>query len=85
MPGSMSGEEKRNDGLLGERSNERRCAQLAPPVLYVTALLLDSTTEGVVIRRASGPLIREPVRPNKSEIRSTRRSCEVTIVDPGAF
>ncbi len=26
------------------RSNERRCAQQAPPVLYATALLLDSTT-----------------------------------------
>jgi hypothetical protein len=44
-PGSMSGEEKRSDGLLGERSNERRRAHLAPPVLYATALLLDSTTE----------------------------------------
>src|SRR5882762_2791641 len=43
MPGSMSGEEKRSDGLLGERSNERRRAHLAPPVLYATALLLDST------------------------------------------
>jgi hypothetical protein len=41
--GSMSGEEKRSDGLLGERSNERRRAHLAPPVLYATALLLDST------------------------------------------
>ncbi len=39
----MSGEEKRSDGLLGERSNERRRAHLAPPVLYATALLLDST------------------------------------------
>ena len=43
MPGSMSGEEKRSDGLLGERSHERRCAHLAPPVLYATALSLDST------------------------------------------
>jgi hypothetical protein len=43
MPGSMSGEEKRRDGLLGERSNERRRAHLAPPVLYAPALLLDST------------------------------------------
>lgn len=42
-PGSMSGEEKRSDGLLGERGNERRRAYLAPPVLYATALLLDST------------------------------------------
>ena len=36
-------EEKRSDGLLGERSNERRCGCLATPVLHVTALLLDST------------------------------------------
>ena len=39
----MSGEEKRNDGLLGESGNERRRSQLAPPDLYVTALFLDST------------------------------------------
>ena len=43
-PGSMSGEEKRSDGLLGETSNERRWPLSAPPVLYATALLLDSTT-----------------------------------------
>ncbi len=43
MSGSMSGEEKRSDGPLGERGNERRCALLAPPVLHATALLLDST------------------------------------------
>src|SRR6266851_8003074 len=41
--GSMSGEEKRNDGLLGESGNERRRSQSAPPDLHVTALLLDST------------------------------------------
>src|SRR3970040_74169 len=39
----MSGDEKRSDGLLGERGNERRRAYLAPPVLHATALLLDST------------------------------------------
>src|SRR5579864_3068255 len=39
----MSGEEKRNEGLLGESGNERRRSQLAPPDLYVTALFLDST------------------------------------------
>ena len=43
-PGSMSGEEKRSDGLLGETSNERRWPLSPPPVLYATALLLDSTT-----------------------------------------
>ena len=43
MHGSMSGEEKRSDGLLGERGYERRRAPQAPPVLYASALLLDST------------------------------------------
>ena len=41
--GSMSGDEKRGDGLLGESDNERRRSQQAPPVLYATALLFDST------------------------------------------
>jgi hypothetical protein len=41
--GSMSGDEKRSDGLLGESDNERRRSQSAPPVLYATALVLDST------------------------------------------
>jgi len=41
--GSMSGGTKRSDGLLGESDNERRRSQQAPPVLYVTALVLDST------------------------------------------
>jgi hypothetical protein len=41
--GSMSGEGKRSDGLLGESDNERRRSHLAPPVLYATALLFDST------------------------------------------
>ncbi len=41
--GSMSGEEKRSDGLLGESGNERRRSFLAPPDLHATALLLDST------------------------------------------
>ena len=39
----MSGEGKRSDGLLGESGNERRRSHLAPPVLYATALLFDST------------------------------------------
>jgi hypothetical protein len=43
--GSMSGEEKRRDGLLGESDNERRRSQQAPPVLYATALVLDSTSD----------------------------------------
>src|SRR5262245_36514484 len=45
-PSSMSGKEKRSDGLFGERGNERRCAPQAPPVLHATALLLDSTPHG---------------------------------------
>ena len=42
--GSMSGGERRGDGLLGESGHERRRSQQAPPVLYVTALVLDSTS-----------------------------------------
>jgi hypothetical protein len=41
--GSMSGAEKRNDGLLGEGGNERRRQFQAPPGLHATALRLDST------------------------------------------
>ena len=35
--GSMSGERKRSDGLLGESGNERRRSQLAPPALDTAA------------------------------------------------
>ena len=47
-PSSMSGKERRSDGLLGERGNERRRAPQAPPVLHATALLLDSTGYTIV-------------------------------------
>jgi hypothetical protein len=40
---SMSGEWNRSDGLLGESGNERRRSSLAPPALYATAPLFDST------------------------------------------
>jgi hypothetical protein len=53
--GSMSGVEKRNDGLLGEGGNERRRQLQAPPGLHVTALHLDSTG-------ASGVLATAPIR-----------------------
>jgi hypothetical protein len=43
----MSGKERRSDGLLGERGNERRRAPQAPPVLHATALLLDSTPQDI--------------------------------------
>jgi hypothetical protein len=43
--GSMSGAEKRSDGLLGESDYERRRSLSAPPGLYATALRLDSTFE----------------------------------------
>jgi len=62
--GSMSGEQKRSDGPLGERDHERRRAQLAPPALYATALLLDSTNR---VRQFSEALPRQresnPVEP----------------------
>jgi hypothetical protein len=41
--GSMSGGARRSDGLLGESGHERRRPQQAPPVLYATARVLDST------------------------------------------
>ncbi len=43
--GSMSGGARRSDGLLGESGHERRRSQQAPPVLYATARVLDSTEE----------------------------------------
>jgi len=42
--GSMSGDAKRSDGLLGESGHERRRSQQAPPVLHATARVLDSTS-----------------------------------------
>jgi hypothetical protein len=53
-PSSMSGKERRSDGLLGERGNERRCAPQAPPVLHATALLLDSTPQVAAVLRRIG-------------------------------
>jgi hypothetical protein len=47
--GSMSGERKRSDGLLGESDHERRRLRQAPPVLYATALLLDSTSHQTMV------------------------------------
>jgi hypothetical protein len=51
--GSMSGERKRSDGLLGESDYERRRLLQAPPVLPATALLLDSTRPTRVIARSA--------------------------------
>ena len=47
--GSMSGERKRSDGLLGEGDHERRRLRQAPPVLHATALLLDSTSNQTMV------------------------------------
>ena len=47
--GSMSGERKRSDGLLGESDHERRRLLQAPPVLHATALLLDSTSNQTMV------------------------------------
>jgi len=51
--GSMSGDARRSDGLLGESGHERRRSQQAPPVLYATARVLDSTIDppGVTVER----------------------------------
>ena len=51
--GSMSGAERRSDGLLGESDYERRRSLSAPPGLYATALRLDSTG-------ANGDLVAAP-------------------------
>jgi hypothetical protein len=51
--GSMSGERKRSDGLLGERDHERRRVLQAPPVLHATALLLDSTSNQTMMDLAA--------------------------------
>src|SRR5262245_1697085 len=42
--GSMSGDAKRSDGLLGESGHERRRSQQARLVLHATARVLDSTS-----------------------------------------
>src|SRR5215211_7078749 len=47
--GSMSGERKRSDGLLGEGDFERCRLRQAPPVLHATASLLDSTSNQTMI------------------------------------
>jgi Transposase DDE domain len=63
--GSMSGERKRSDGLLGECDSERRRLRQAPPVLHATASLLDSTSNQVLVDLAALDLrtyIAEPDR-----------------------
>ena len=47
--GSMSGERKRSDGLLGEGDSERCRLRQAPPVLHATASLLDSTSNQTMV------------------------------------
>src|SRR3989449_6965360 len=51
--GSMSGERKRSDGLLGESDHERRRLRQSPPVLHATALLLDSTSNQTMVDLAA--------------------------------
>jgi hypothetical protein len=41
--GSMSGEGRRSNGLLGERDYERRRSLQAPPALFATAPFFNST------------------------------------------
>src|SRR2546422_11645610 len=62
--GSMSGEMKRSDGLLGERDHERRRLPQAPPVLHATASprLYQQSVDGgprgrghPVLHRRAGP------------------------------
>ena len=63
--GSMSGERKRSDGLLGESDHERRRLRQAPPVLHATALLLDSTSNDTMVDLAAVGIrsyVAEPAR-----------------------
>ena len=64
--GSMSGDARRSDGLLGESGHERRRSQQAPPVLYATARVLDSTSEVTPwefrVEGEAGLAIRRPKR-----------------------
>jgi len=82
--GSMSGEEKRSDGPLGERGHERRRAQLAPPVLYAAALLLDSTTEVELIKDAPASIKMVVDRRVASIIRPGGGPSGMAIAAPGA-
>jgi len=59
----MSGKERRSDGLLGERGNERRRALHAPPVLHATALLLDYTPQAMM----AAVLLSMSLRPSSSD------------------
>ena len=54
--GSMSGEGKRSDGLLGESDPERCCSHSAPPALHATALLFDSTSSVGVVMIGAHPV-----------------------------
>jgi len=74
MSGSMSGDAKRSDGLLGESGHERRRSQQAPPVLHATARVLDSTSRHrkFVTRRQE---------PTPSDTRRVGLGCR--LVDPG--
>src|SRR5712692_1231579 len=65
--GSMSGDARRSDGLLGESGHERRRSQQAPPVLYATARVLDSTAD---LCRPKGQANRGSREPRRSVIRS---------------
>jgi hypothetical protein len=63
--GSMSGAEKRSDGLLGESDYERRRSLSAPPGLYATALRLDSTAGiAAIVQHACRSLTGQTVVPH---------------------
>jgi hypothetical protein len=61
--GSMSGDAKRSDGLLGESGYERRRSHQAPPVLHVAARILDSTSRRrEFVSRRHEPASSDPAR-----------------------
>jgi hypothetical protein len=74
--GSMSGEGKRSDGLLGESDPETCCSHSAPPALHATALLFDSTSSAVgepdILSSATDVAIWTPARRIHNQNRPTR-------------
>jgi len=73
MPGSMSGEEKRSDGLSASEQRKTPRA-LAPPVLYATALLLDSTRQAASQAQTMSPAARKAVSARMKKYWAARRA-----------
>jgi hypothetical protein len=82
--GSMSGDEKRGDGLVGESDHERRRSQSVPPVLYATALDLDSTAHPPPSTFPQSSTIEHDIMRRECANRWLVDSCPVGSDDPVA-